>query len=75
MVDVKDTSILSENFCEKPSIEPTPIQAAENSFDIGEEIGEEPLEYSDSESVASVAMPDEYFGDALDQLPAIGTFF
>lgn len=64
MVDIKDSSILSTGFSEK--IDSVP-EVDENSF-INDEMDN--LAYSDSES-ASIAMPDEEFCDALEQLEAI----
>lgn len=62
MVDVKDTSVLSASFSEKiESVQ----GVTDNNF-----LDDDPmdnLEYSDSES-ASIAMPDDEFSDALDQL-------
>lgn len=66
MVDIKETSILSTGFNEKIDTVP---EVDENSF-IDDDM--ENLAYSDSES-ASIAMPEEEFCDALDQLETIDT--
>lgn len=61
MVDIKDTSVLSANFSEKIEL------ITDNHF-----LDDDPMDnlaYSDSES-ASIAMPDDEFCDALDQLAA-----
>lgn len=62
MVDIKETSILTPNFSEK--IESMP-DVSDNNF-----IDDEPMDnlaYSDSES-ASIAMPEDEFCDAFEQL-------
>lgn len=62
MVDIKDTSILSTGFSEK--IESVSDISDNNYMD------DDPMDnlaYSDSEST-SIAMPDDDFCDALDQL-------
>lgn len=64
MVDIKDTSVLSASFCEKID---TVSEVDGNHF-----LDDDPMDnlaYSDSES-ASIAMPDDEFCDALDQLAA-----
>lgn len=61
MVDIKDSTILSTSFSER-------IDSVDGTSFMNDEM--ENLAYSDSES-ASIAMPDEEFRDALDQLEAI----
>lgn len=62
MVDIKETSVLSASFCEKIDSAP---EIGDNHF-----LDDDPMDnlaYSDSES-ASIAMQDDEFSDALDQL-------
>lgn len=62
MVDIKDTTILSTGFSEK--IESV-SDVSDNNY-----IDDDPMDnlaYSDSEST-SIAMPDDDFCDALEQL-------
>lgn len=62
MVDIKDTSILSTGFSEKNE---SVSDVSDNNY-----IDDDPMDnlaYSDSEST-SIAMPDDDFCDALDQL-------
>ncbi|XP_055311497.1 activating transcription factor 7-interacting protein 1 isoform X2 [Sitodiplosis mosellana] len=67
MVDIKDTSILSTGFSEK--IESV-SDVSDNNY-----IDDDPMDnlaYSDSEST-SIAMPDEDFCDALDQMADVNS--